>query len=724
MRDEGSPPFIFGAQYYRAPTPEPECWAPDFKRMHELGFNMVKLWVQWRWSHRQNDHFVFADLDTLMNLAQENDLAVTLNVIFDVSPTWLFAKYPDARQVLNNGRVIEPYEVGHRQVGGHPGPCYNHPGSLIERQKFLEAVVAHFKGHPALAMWDIWNEPELCFPQRETKIDTLACYCPNCQKEFKNWLERKYTSIQKLNQVWGRCYEDWSEVEPPRSSGTIIDFVDWREFHTDTMTQEADWRINLVKSADPGRPVYLHVVPNAWSGWSIVSCCSDDFALAEKCDVFAATMNSGPVLTPQVVSAARGKLCYNVESHINFGSTSLHQRILSLSDLLADFIPQIAIGIKGFLFWQYRPEVLGVESPAWGLVALDGSDRPVTQAAETFWKTLKPFTGDLLHCSPALAEVGIWKSRKNEIFQFAIHQNTTHLSENMDGYIRTLWESNIPYRIINSAILEEGALDGVKLLIMPSCYYVTESEARALDHWVRQGGVLLAEAHLAGYNATTGRHSRVIPGCGLSEAWGIREADSTSSYHLKLEKSEAFRAAASEDVRKALASSGTSGGQFFPIQLPGGMVAWGADRYARLEGDALRPEGYFEPGFPCLASKAVGKGFVFYCGSELGKGASRDGQGLAEILLRLEKRSGIHPILSARIAKPGALQVGLLQADNHPCFIIIHNPTDMNQPLVLDWVGKIKGIFSQKEWLLEGSNSIIIPAGMTDIFRIEDYKAT
>jgi beta-galactosidase len=721
-------PFIFGSQYYRAPTPEPECWAQDFKRMRVLGFNMVKLWVQWRWSHRRNDRFVFDDVDQLMDLAQANGLSVTINVVFDVSPTWLFEKYPDARQVLNNGRVIKPYEVGHRQVGGHPGPCYNHPGCRHEKQKFFAAVIEHYKNHPALAMWDVWNEPELCFPQREAKMDTLACYCPNCRREFIRWLECKYHSLQALNQVWGRCYEDWQEVEPPRSGGTLVDFVDWREFHTDTMTGEAAWRIDLVKSADPGRTVYLHVVPNAWSGWSIVSCCSDDFDLAEKCDVFAATMNSGPLFTPQVVSAARGKLCYNVESHINFGSTSLHPRILSLSDLLADFIPQIGMGIKGFLFWQFRPEVLGIESPAWGLVGLDGGDRPITRAVETFWKTLQPYSASLLRCTPAPAQVGIWKSRKNEIFQFAIHQNTTHLSENMDGYIRTLWAHNIPYRIINEKMLEQGALDGIRLLIMPSCYYVTEAEARALDAWVRQGGVLLAEAHLAGYNADTGRHSRVVPGCGLAEAWGIREVDSTSSFHLKMEQSEAFRSAVSDDVRKAMAGAGTSGGQFFPIQLPTGTVAWGSDRYARLQGIDLQPEGYFEPAFPCLASKPLGEGFIFYSGTELGraanmeldgKSASKNGNGLTEILMKTTKRAGIYPVLNTHTTRPGVVQIGMLHEDGKPRFVTIHNPTDSDQTLVLDWHGKLKGIFSQVEWVLDGTTPMIVPAGLTDILTVE-----
>ncbi len=79
-------PFIYGAQYYRAPTPEKSFWAEDLRRMAGSGFNAVKFFAQWRWIHRKPDEFYFEDLDELMDLAAENGLSVTLNVLFDMAP--------------------------------------------------------------------------------------------------------------------------------------------------------------------------------------------------------------------------------------------------------------------------------------------------------------------------------------------------------------------------------------------------------------------------------------------------------------------------------------------------------------------------------------------------------------------------------------------------------------------------------------------------------------
>jgi hypothetical protein len=212
--------------------------------------------------------------------------------------------------------------------------------------------------------------------------------------------------------------------------------------------------------------------------------------------------------------------------------------------------------------------------------------------------------------------VGLWTSRKNEIFHFATQNNLQGLTADVEGYIQALYWNNVPFRIISEQQLAEGDLAGIKLLIMPACYYLTRDEATSLDRWVRGGGVVLNETHLGAYNGTTGRHSRVIPGNGLAASWGIREKDSTSSYHLRLVEQQAVTAGVTDDVRKALRDFGVSGGEVFPFSLADGTLAWGAHRYAILEGDQLTSEGSFDGVHPCVASMPVGAGYVFYCGTQ------------------------------------------------------------------------------------------------------------
>lgn len=708
--------FLFGAQYYRAPTPATDCWVGDLRRMAELGCNAVKFWVQWRWSHRAADRFIFDDLDRLLDMAGANKLAVTLNTILDVSPVWLFARFPDARQVTAAGRAIESQASGCRQIGGLPGPCYNHPGARDARQAFMTRVVEHFRGHAALSMWDVWNEPELCLPSRAPDPETAVCYCDHCRAGFLDWLRGKYANLAGLNDVWGRCYEDWSEVELPRVGQTIGDYLDWREFHIDTMTAEARWRLELVARLDPTHACYLHVVPNTMAPFNAVTTAADDFALAEHCEVFAATMNGGPVFPAQVLSAARGKLVYNVESHVNHGCTSMHQRMLGPAELADDLVPQIGLGVRGFLFWQFRPELLGFESPAWGLVAPDGSDRPVTRAAAEWWRRIRSHADALLACPPAPAAVGIWKSRRNEIFHYALHGSFKSLIETTEAYLHALYWQSVPYRIVSGQMLADGQLDGVRLLIMPSPYLLDQPEADALARWVEAGGVLLAEAHLGGYNGTTGRHSRVTPGCGLAERWGIRESDSTSSYHLRLIDRQAFAGQVTADVGKALAD-GTSGGEVFPIALCDGGNLRGALRYAEFAGADMRAEGSFAGRPPCVVSRPVGRGGVVLAGTNLGQGAKADGAAFARFVGRWAARASAGPALGAA-GGDGQIHVDVLHDGQRVRFLVLRNRSVQPQSLTLDFRGSARGILSERTFHFAPGTPVELPASFVDLVEV------
>jgi beta-galactosidase len=710
-------PFIFGTQYYRAPTPELECWEIDFHNIRDLGFNAVKFFVQWRWSHRTPERFFFDDLNRLMDLADGHGLGVTLNFILDVSPIWLFDVYPDAKPVDNSGHTIESYTVAHRQIGGHPGPCYRHPGALAERQRFLTVAVEHFRDHPALQMWDVWNEPELCYPQRTPNIANMVCYCPYCGAGFHRWLQTKYESLDRLNTVWGRCYEVWDQVELPRDTGTVTDFIDWREFHLDTMADEAAWRLDTVRRLDPQHGRYLHVVPNSY--FSAVTC-ADDFAMAENCEVFAATMTGGPSACLHVISAARGKVCYNVESHINYGGTDIHQPVIEIRQLLHDLLPQLGMGIKGILFWQYRSEVLGLEAPAWGLVKTDGSPRPVTAAVRQFWSTLQPHTTELRNAFPAPAEIGVWRSRKNEIFHFCTQGQVRTFNTALEAYIQTLYWDNLPLRLVNDRMLAAGDLDGLKLFLMPNCYYITQEEAEALNRWVHAGGVLLCEAHLAGYNGTTGRHSWTVPGCGLSEAWGIRESDTASPYHLRLSSDQAYDSGAlSADVRKELKEFGTTGGEYFPIWMADGTLIWGAHRYAELAGDSLESLGSFDGSIPCLARKSIGMGVVFYCGTNFGQAAERDPAGLQAVLHMAVAGAGIEPTGRLYPELPGTVHLDILYEGDTAHFAVLVSRADREQAAKLYGRGHWQGLFTGVSWDLDGETKIQVPADFVDIFQIK-----
>lgn len=642
-RREVTFPFLYGVQYYRAPTPARAHWAEDLARIAETGFNAVKFWSQWRWAHRAADRFVFDDLDELMELAARNRLSVTINTIFDVAPVWVDQQFPDSRMVSAGGSVLEPQTVACRQIGGYPGPCFNHPQALSARMDFLRATVSRFRGHPAMGMWDLWNEPEWNLLHREPKQESLLCYCRYCRAGFVEWLQQKYETLDRLNGVWGRCYERWDEVELPRDRRTFSDMIDWRLFQSQTLTREAAHRLSIARSLDDAHPAYLHPVPDTMDPFNAVTGV-DDFAVARLCDCFGGTVNGLPSSPLQAVSAAQGRVCYNVESHLRAGCIGVLPRTLLLGDIVKAFVPQLGLGIRGFLYWQYRCETLGWEAPGWGLLEPSGNLGVTHDAAVEFWQRLKPIAHRLIEAGPKSPDAVILKTTANQIFHWCASGNLSELRESVDGFSSMLYDMGINTSYADETILREGLPDSVKLLILPLVYAMDRATADIVRRWVEDGGVLFAEGLTGCFDLDTGRHSAHLPGLGLAEFFDVREVNGCAAVHLRVGERKTLGSSVDGDTGKAFRAMGVAGNELVPLELWDGAVLTGRSHYAEIDGSQTVPIAALNGRDACVVRKRVGRGSVFYAGTQLGwQGLHRWPSELLALVQRVCEDAGLTP---------------------------------------------------------------------------------
>ena len=631
-------PFVYGAQYYRAPTPEPEFWENDLAKLKSMGCNTVKYWVQWRWSERKPGEYFWDDLDQLMRLAEKYELKVILNLICDVMPVWAEKLHPDCIMVNSCNLPVPTEAVICRQIGGYPGPCYNHPEMLAYRQNFFKAALEHFRQFPALLAWDVWNEPERHLGRRGSKENEhLLCYCHNCRRKFIQAMEKKYVSIDKLNVRWGRCYSDFDEVELPTNPLLVGDYIDWREFQLDTLTEEAYWRLDMVRRYAPGKFPHLHVVPHTIHCFNSANCV-DDYALAQKCEIFGSTMMNDPFFVGSACSSAGEKLFYNAEWHINFGSSSMHPRTIDRTMFLREAIPQLGWNVRGYLYWQFRPERLGMESPAWGLIRSDGSDKPVTKHASEFIQKLSPHLPELMRTRRKSPAVGVLKSRRNELYFNGFPQNKGNwLYRSIRGWMNCLRKTGLPFCFLSVDELENENLDSIRLLILPAANYMSQKEADAADAFLRNGGTVIVEGSVASYLHDSNRYTTVLPGCGLAEKWGIRETESVSTFHLDCSgNGDSASSGVSGDTAKALSSVKTYGGEFLPLSCAD-CEAFGALNLSVVTGENLNILASYQ-GQNCIVEKSIGKGRLIYAGTYLGIAAAEHSD---EFVCRLLKKTGL-----------------------------------------------------------------------------------
>lgn len=136
-------------------------------------------------------------------------------------PPWMAQKYPE---VMRMGQDRRPPLFGGR---------HNHcPSSPVYRAKCAEMntlLARRYGNHPALIMWHVNNEY------------LGNCYCPKCEEGFRDWLRRKYGSLDALNTAWwtdfwSMRFNDWSQIEAPAPHGQCsLDLlrIDYRRFQSD-----------------------------------------------------------------------------------------------------------------------------------------------------------------------------------------------------------------------------------------------------------------------------------------------------------------------------------------------------------------------------------------------------------------------------------------------------------------------------------------------------------
>ena len=388
-----APHFVVGAQYYRPPNPPKADWRRDLERMKAAGMNTVKLWACWSWMSPKPGQYDFADLDELVDLAGKAGLQIVINVILEDAPYWLEQAHPEARYRDAEDRCIHLGAAMNTPGGGWPGLCFDNPAVMEAGLAFLAAVVARYRDRAEMLSWDVWNEPHLepasYFPDR------IYCYCKASKSRFRDWLKAKHGSLGKLNDAWGRRFSDWAQVEPPRLFEAVPDMMDWREYWFANLRRWLDERVAAARKGRGAQTVTTHVALSGFTG-QLATHTLDEWTLAGAVDGFGTSsfptwlMADDPIEHLFNLDAARavadGKPFWQTELQ---GGRARRDGVKSTPHprpavIALEMWNALASGATGILFWQWRPELLGPESPGYGLCAPDGGLTSRVEAASGF----------------------------------------------------------------------------------------------------------------------------------------------------------------------------------------------------------------------------------------------------------------------------------------------------------------------------------------------------
>jgi beta-galactosidase len=520
--------FPAGGVYFRKSNPPMEEWARDHKTASQLGMNTFRHWFMWSAIEVAPGKWDWADYDKQMDLAAQNGIKVIIATLDTAAPEWAFRKFPDARYKASDDSVAHSSVSASSGVGGFPGLCLDNPEVKTLAENFHTKLIEHYRNHPALLGYDLWNETTY----DGGRPGKTNCFCAASKKKLYEWLKTKYGSLDAVCKTWHRpSFAEWEDIEPPHDFSGYPESIDWLQHRIDKAYDLFDWRLQLYRRLDPKHLVTCHGVAGTLESYPSAS--HNEWMAAKRVDVYGLTwVQSRHGTEPWrqwqsfdlTRAGARGKPFWHAEAQGGplwmqpqlIGKPREDGRVTEPEDVRIWNMISFAGGARGLLYCRYRPLLDGPLFGAFGSIGMDGS---VTPRAEMVGKTLRWANAhpEIWKSRPVHGDVGLLFVPEAELFNYVQQLSTDFYAESMRGAYQAFFDQNIQPDFV---ALEN--IDEYKLIYLAYPVMMRPETVAKLKDYVSKGGTLICEG-LPAYFGEHGHVGQVQPNYGLDAVFGARE---------------------------------------------------------------------------------------------------------------------------------------------------------------------------------------------------------
>jgi beta-galactosidase len=224
--------FLYGAAFYEEYMPEDRL-DKDVALMTQAGINVVRVgestWSLWE---PEDGHFEFAWMDRIVERLARAHIRVVMGTPTYSIPPWMFKEHPEILVTRLDGRRAT---YGLRQ-----NMDITNPDFLRYAERVIRKIAEHYRNNPAIIGYQIDNET--------SSNDTAG---PNVQAGFVQYLQSKFSTVDRLNKIWGLVYwgqslHDWSEL-PPRNGILNPGWkLEWDRYQDSLTTKYLAWQYAIV----------------------------------------------------------------------------------------------------------------------------------------------------------------------------------------------------------------------------------------------------------------------------------------------------------------------------------------------------------------------------------------------------------------------------------------------------------------------------------------------
>jgi len=479
--------LLYGGDYNPEQWPRP-VWDEDMRLFDLARINTATVGV-FAWSRLQpaEDQWDFSFMDDLMELLEQHGIQVCLGTATAAVPPWMAQRYPDVLRVDFHGRQ--------RKYGMRHNFCPNSPSYRKSSTAMAGEMAKRYGDHPHLVLWHVNNEYG------------GSCYCPRCEAAFREWLQDRYGSLERLNEVWNtsfwsHVFYDWSEIvapnllsehgNPHNPDQTAFQglSLDYQRFMSDSLLACYLRERDVVKHHTPDVPVTTNFMevfkPLNYFQWAphldIVSWDSYPRADTDPADTaFCHDLMRG------LKDGQSFLLLEQTPSQTNW---QRYNALKPPGGMALQSFQAVAHGSDSAMFFQLRRSRAGCEKFHGAVIDHVGHEHTrVFKECSELGHQLESLGDSLLESTvPSQAAVLFdWENWWALDFASGPSEDIDYPAE-VRKYHRGFYENNIPVDVTGL----DGDWSQYKVIAAPLLYMVTEENAAKINAFVEDGGLFIA----------------------------------------------------------------------------------------------------------------------------------------------------------------------------------------------------------------------------------------
>jgi beta-galactosidase len=477
--------MYLGVDYY------PEQWddsllEEDLDTILELGSNVIRIGeFSWHLMEKTEGNYDFSYFDRVIAKAKEKGLSVIMGTPTATIPAWLVKKHPD---------ILSEFEYGQkRSFGGRHVYCFHSPVMYDYTEKIVRHLVEHYKDETAIVAWQIDNEIG--------HEGSDVCYCPNCQRAFQKYLEKKFAGdIDRLNDIygttfWSQEYNSFDEIPTPKATITTHNpalRLDWERFRNKSIVDFIAFQARIIKEIAPEANV-MHDFPGGGLDKHV-----DYSEVAEHIDTVA--YNNYPVWGGQKEPIPPHEIAFGLDYIRGFQRKNfwITEAIMGAQGHdVTGFLPRpnqakmwsyqgVAHGCDSLMYFRYRGATKGAEQFCYGVLDADNVKRRKFYEVQDFFRTIRPYA-DVLQ-SPVTPEVAIVYDY-DSLAAFRIQRQSILLDcqTEMKKIYKAFFDKNVPVDVIPA----RHDFSKYKILILPQMIITNPEVKQRVEQFAADGGTVV-----------------------------------------------------------------------------------------------------------------------------------------------------------------------------------------------------------------------------------------